>query len=95
MLVDQSNVRNVLLRKLSSVDFNAIASKLEPVKLVAGQVISQGGKPIEFCYLPETGLATIVAAAKYTHRAEVGLVGRMGLRPLVRSSTLIDPRMTW
>jgi len=74
----RANIRNRLLQKISSQDWDVIGPHLERVNLKERQVIEVPGKPITHLYFVETGLVSVVAVNDEDHRIEVGVIGKEG-----------------
>jgi CRP-like cAMP-binding protein len=81
MTLEQSNIRNWLLRGLSPEDFQRIAAHLEPIDLPRGFSLADKDEPATHCYFPERGIGSVVAVSREGAKAETGLVGREGLVP--------------
>jgi len=89
--VRQGSIQNLLLRRLQPDDFAALASRLEPVQLRRGQVVVAADTPIEHCYFPQTGLASIISHGESGRRIEVGIFGCEGM---ASTSTLLGAGST-
>ena len=79
--IDQSVVRNLLLRRLSATDYACLAPHFESMDFKRGQVFAESGKPIDHVYFPETGIVSQVAITDDNRRLEVGIYGREGFGP--------------
>ena len=77
-----SNQRNHILAACSPDEIELIQPYLEPVEFQARKSLEQPGKPIEWIYFPDNGVASVVAAAKHGRTAEVGIIGRDGMTGL-------------
>jgi CRP-like cAMP-binding protein len=75
----QKYFRNRLLAAMSVQDFMLLQLHLELVLLPVHQVLVEPGKPIEWVYFLEHGIASVVAINPKGERIEVGNVGREGL----------------
>ena len=75
----RADVRNRLLQKLSSGDWDLIAPHLEAVTLKERQIIEVPNKPITHVYFVEIGVVSVVAVNQEDHRIEVGVIGNEGL----------------
>ncbi|MBX9740949.1 MAG: helix-turn-helix domain-containing protein [Beijerinckiaceae bacterium] len=73
-----SNVKNMLLRRLSSSDFEAIAPDLMLVKMKLKQDIVVPGVPIADILFPESGIISMVAGMDGAERIEVAILGFEG-----------------
>ena len=82
MTLDQSTIGNRLLATLHSEDFERLAPHLEPIDLPKDFEIARMGQPHARCYLPSSGIGSIVAITPEGQRAEVGMVGREGVLPI-------------
>jgi CRP-like cAMP-binding protein len=73
---------NRILRALSPEDLGLLESDLEAVELPLRMTLENRGKPPEFVYFIDEGIASVVANG-YRHRSiEVGLIGREGMTGL-------------
>ena len=80
-LIDQSDLRNALLRRLRPEDFALLAPHLEPVQLPHAMVLSEPDQPSEHAYFFESGLGSIIPTSQERQRVEAGLFGRDGFWP--------------
>jgi CRP-like cAMP-binding protein len=78
-LSSRAGVRNRLLRKLSSGDWDLIGPHLEAVALKERQIVEVPNKPITHVYFIEIGVVSVVAVNAEDHRIEVGVIGNEGL----------------
>ena len=98
--LQQAEVVNRLLARLSAEDFSALASQLEPTKLPRAMVLAGPDEPMAHAYFLEEGAASIVATSREGQRAEAGLIGREGfVHPALalgadRTPQLIQMQMT-
>ena len=76
--LQQSEVRNNLLRALTAEDFALLAPHLEPVVTQLREYFVTANEPVKDCYFPETGFVSVVTAHD-GREIEVGLIGREGL----------------
>ena len=74
--------RNRLLAALSSDDFALLEPMLEPLALNLRQVLEPANKPIKHNYFITSGLASVIAIGKTSHRLEVGIIGCDGMTGL-------------
>ena len=74
----QTDVRNRLLRALSSDDFEHLAPQLELIDTQITEYLITANEPITVCYFPEWGFASVVAN-QGGNELEVGLIGNEGL----------------
>lgn len=77
--IDQATLHNRLLNGLTCEDFAALAPYLELVELPRRSVLTNVGKPSEYAWFIESGLASIIAATKDGIQTEIGLCGRDGM----------------
>ncbi len=77
--IDQSALRNGLLKALPPEGFALLAPALHPVELALKQVLHEPDRPIGFVYFPEAGMVSMLAPLEDGQALEVGLVGREGL----------------
>jgi CRP-like cAMP-binding protein len=77
----ETNVqRNRILQAMSNTDLALLQPHLEPVPLKFRQRLQSTNRSIANVYLPERGIASVVAVAAGDRRqAEVALVGREGM----------------
>ena len=80
--LDQSAVRNRLLRALSPADFALLAPHLAPGKAGKGATLFEKDAPIEAAWFMESGIASLVAISAEGQRVESGLFGREGFGPV-------------
>lgn len=79
-MVPQDSARaNRILGALPMVDFMPLASKLEPVRLEAGQVIEAAGTASAHVHFPVSCAVTLVSATRDGEMSELALIGREGL----------------
>lgn len=76
--VQQTTVRNRLLRQLSPADFALLQPALRPMATQLRQVMIAPETPIRELFFPEDGFVSIVTAGPGS-RAEVGVIGKEGL----------------
>ena len=76
--VEQSTVRNRLLRAMSPEDFARLQPHLEPVELLTGQSLIKPNARTEHFHFMESGISSITAESA-NGRVEVGLIGREGV----------------
>ncbi|GJE56730.1 hypothetical protein EKPJFOCH_3238 [Methylobacterium thuringiense] len=82
--LQQSQIRNRLLRLLATQDFERLAPALEPVSLSLRQILIAAHEPIAHAYFIEEGLISVVADTANTAggRIEIGIVGYEGMTGL-------------
>ena len=76
--LQQSAVRNRLLKVLSPDDFALLQPHLEPVPTELRQELIKPHDPVQQLYFPEVGFGSITSSGSGV-QAEVGIVGREGL----------------
>ena len=76
--VQQTFVRNGLLRAMSVDDFALLAPHLQPIATQLREELVTANQSITECYFPESGCVSVVAA-HMEREVEVGLIGREGL----------------
>ena len=76
--VQQSAVRNRLLKAMAPDDFTWLQPHLELVDLPSQQVLITANKPVDYFYFLESGISSITADGA-VGRVEVGMVGWEGL----------------
>jgi CRP-like cAMP-binding protein len=59
--------------------FRALARHLVPVDLSFGMRLSEPNRPIEYIYLPVSGLISVHALTERGESVEVGIIGREGI----------------
>ena len=80
--IDQTGLRNILLRQLNFDDFARLAPHLEPVVLDEGEGLSEPGQPFEHAFFFEHGLGSIILWSPEGHPVATGLYGRDGFGPV-------------
>jgi CRP-like cAMP-binding protein len=76
--LQQSSVRNKLLRALTPEDFKSLAPHLEPIRLDLRALLFEAGQVIPYVVFPERGNASFLANTE-EGRFEVGVVGPEGV----------------
>lgn len=76
--VQQSAVRNRLLKAMTAEDFARLQPHLELVDLQSGQTLTRPNAPTEHFHFIETGVASITSEGA-NGRVEIGIVGREGV----------------
>ncbi len=69
---------NVILLSMVDGEFNGLRPHLEYVELPNHLVLHEAGEKLEFAYLPNRGLISLVVAMKDGKTAEAGVVGNEG-----------------
>ena len=73
------NQKNWLLAAMSSNDLALLEPMLKPVALKVKQVLEPANKAIKHGYFITSGLASVIAIGKNSHRLEVGIIGCDGM----------------
>lgn len=76
--VQQSAVRNRLLKAMSLEDYTRLQPHLELVDLQSGQTLTKPNARTEHLHFMESGVASITAEGA-NGRAEIGMIGREGV----------------
>jgi CRP-like cAMP-binding protein len=76
--VEQSAVRNRLLKAMTADDFARLQPHLELVDLQSGQMLTMPNARTEHFHFMETGVASITSEGA-SGRVEVGIIGREGV----------------
>lgn len=71
--------QNGILAALPLPDYDRIAGELEPVDLVAGQVIEEPGATYDFVYFPVSCTASLVSSTQDGDMSELAITGQEGL----------------
>ncbi|RUW61609.1 Crp/Fnr family transcriptional regulator [Mesorhizobium sp. M7A.F.Ca.US.008.03.1.1] len=71
--------KNALLRRLAPADLSLLVPHLRDTFLELRSPLENAGKPIEFVYFPQNGLASVVAKKRANVDAEVGIIGFEGM----------------
>ena len=75
----ESAFENVILRRLSPDQREALSSHLRPVKLAVRQVLYEPDRPMEYAYFVEDGMISVVSVMSDGRTVEVGTIGREGM----------------
>lgn len=81
-MLEQSNLRNRLLRAMSADDFALLAPHLSCGRLPRGEVLFHKDAPFEAVWFLESGMVSLVAISAEGHRVESGIFGRDGFAPV-------------
>ncbi|CAN5908701.1 Crp/Fnr family transcriptional regulator [soil metagenome] len=73
---------NQLLAGLAKRDLALIRSSLEPVRLLANEVLEPRSSRVGYVYFVQSGLVSVVGMTKPNHRIEVGMIGSEGMTGL-------------
>lgn len=79
--IDQSAVRNRLLRAMSAEDFALLAPHLTFCKAEKGAVLVEKDMPIESVWFMESGIGSVVTISEEGHQVESGIFGRDSFAP--------------
>ncbi|MBZ9774380.1 Crp/Fnr family transcriptional regulator [Mesorhizobium sp. CO1-1-8] len=71
--------KNALLRRLAPADLNLLVPHLRDTFLELRSPIETAGKPIDYVYFLQSGLASVVAKKRPNVDAEVGIIGFEGM----------------
>lgn len=82
MFIDQSSVRNRLLRHLSADDFALLAPHLSTCHAEPGKLLFERDKVADTAWFLDSGIGSLVAVSPEGHRVESGLFGRDGFAPV-------------
>ena len=69
---------NALLRSLSAEDFERLEPHLQPFELKTGATLYEMEDPVEWIYLPEVGLLSLITVMVSGVAIETSIVGREG-----------------
>ena len=75
---DGNAVHNRILLGLSAKECNFILSRLVLVNLALHDILQEPGRPIQYCYFPNTAMASILNVMGDGSSVEVGLAGWEG-----------------
>jgi CRP-like cAMP-binding protein len=78
-MASQGRIKNRLLAALSPADFAELADHLHSVVLPKKQIVYEVGSPIDYIYLIEEGLASVLTMMEDGASSEVGMVGPEGV----------------
>lgn len=70
--------RNILLSQLRPAFLADMASVLEPVDLLNGDILHTPNMPITHVYFPLSGISSVIARSATNIQSEVGIIGREG-----------------
>ena len=82
-----SRPANRLLQVLPAAEFQSLRPHLETVELAKGTVLTEAGAPIQYVYLPHSGVVSIMVSLSEGQTVEVAMVG---CDSLVGGSTAFD-----
>jgi CRP-like cAMP-binding protein len=70
---------NRLLQVLPAAEFQLLAPHLAIVELVKGSVLTEAGAPLQYVYLPHSGVVSMMVSLSEGQTVEVAMVGRDGV----------------
>jgi CRP-like cAMP-binding protein len=70
---------NRLLQVLPAAEFQTLSAHLETVELAKGSVLTEAGVPLEYVYLPHSGIVSMMVSLSEGQTVEVAMVGRDSL----------------
>ena len=73
---------NLILARLTEVDFRVIEADLQDVDLPVRKVLERSNRRIDSVYFPDSGFASVVADGAAKSPIEVGIIGREGMTGL-------------
>lgn len=76
--VDQTGVRNQLLKALSSNSYSALSPLLERIDIPKGTVLIEAGTEPAYCIFYEEGLGSVLSQNSAGQTVEIGLFGSEG-----------------
>ena len=85
--------RNHLFARVTAKDRNKLARVLEPVVLMAGDVLFAPGAPQTHVYFPSSGMISLVVTTQEGGTTEVATIGREGAAGM-SASGYVDPSFT-
>lgn len=87
----QLAIQNRILGALPDEEFGRIAPHLTPVRFEQDEVIYLSEDPIEFVYLPESGLISLLSTTETGSTIEVAMLGKEGVvgLPIILKNRII------
>ena len=82
MSIDQSTIRNQLLRLLTPEDFALLAPHLSPCHAERRKLLFERDKKVETVWFLDSGIGSLVTVSPGGQRVESGLFGRDGFAPV-------------
>ena len=70
---------NKLLSALPTKEYQNLSELLEPVKLSAGELLSESDKELEFLYFPVGAIVSLISKMNNGATTEIGLIGYEGM----------------
>ena len=77
--VQQSTIRNRLLKALSADDFALLQPHLEPMIAELKQTLITPNEPVRQLFFPETGYCSLATQVSSMGKVEAGIIGREGV----------------
>jgi len=89
--LNQLAIRNRILGALPDEEFGLIAPHLSPVTFAKDEIIYRNEDPIEFVYLPESGLISLLSTTETGSTIEVAMLGKEGVvgLPIILKNRII------
>ena len=70
---------NRLLQALPAAEFQFLSPHLETVELTKGAALTEAGAPLQYVYLPHSGVVSMMVSLSEGQTVEVAMVGRDSL----------------
>jgi len=70
---------NRLLQLLPAAEFQSLQPHLETVELAKGAVLTEAGAPVQYVYLPHSGVVSVMVGLSEGQTVEVAMLGRDSL----------------
>jgi CRP-like cAMP-binding protein len=70
---------NRLLQLLTAAEFQSLQPHLETVELTKGAVLTEAGAPVQYVYLPHSGVVSVMVGLSEGQTVEVAMLGRDSL----------------
>jgi CRP-like cAMP-binding protein len=74
-----SRPANRLLQLLPAAEFQSLQPHLETVELAKGAVLTEAGAPVQYVYLPHSGVVSVMVGLSEGQTVEVAMLGRDSL----------------
>jgi len=75
---ERPSLQNAILLAMSRKERRIVLSRLEFVELPARMILTEAGRPIEFFYFLNSGVASIIRVMSNGKSVEIGLIGKEG-----------------
>jgi len=72
-------VSNIILLSLPDKEYNLLRPHLQPVELPQYEILEEPGAKVEYTYVLNEGMTSLVALSRDGRSVEVGVVGREGM----------------